>query len=172
MGRRDGEVKIFKWPLELNESTKSFNNRENLMYRTNLHFGPITNIQVLNNLSYVFTASSDGSVYCNELFVKQGGEYRFYNKLFDFFGTKPKMDSVVNISDLFNFNINEIRAIDSKVESLIKTKNMLEKSNKDNLELKRADYEKDLKSLEDQVTIQLNSLNLFFNKKEFNFNSK
>lgn len=148
---RDGEVKIYKWPFENCESTKSFSSRENLMYRTNLHFGAIANMQVLNNLYYVFTASSDGSVYCNEFFVKQAGEYRFYNKLFDFSGSKPKVESVIKISDLFNFNINEIRAIDAKVESLIKTKNMLEKSNKDNLELKRADYEKDLKSLEDQV---------------------
>lgn len=148
---QDGEVKIYKWPFEVNETSKNLSNRENLMYRTNLHFGSIINMQVLNNLSFVFTASSDGSVYFNELFVKQAGEYRFYNKLFDFFGNKPKMDSIINVSDLFKFNIGEIRAIDFKVESLIKTKNMLEKSNKDNLELKRNDYEKDLKSMEEQV---------------------
>lgn len=150
---RDGELKIYKWPFEVAEPSKNLTSRENLMYKTNLHFSSIINIQVLNNLSYIFTASSDGSVYYNELFVKQGGEYRFYNKLFDFSGNKPKMDSVINISDLFNFNINEIRAIDSQVESLIKTKNTLEKTNKDNLELKKADYEKDLKSLENQVCI-------------------
>jgi len=153
VGTQDGELRIYKWPFEITDSSKNLSSRENLMYRTNLHFGSIISIQVLNNLSYVFTASSDGSVYCNELFVKQAGEYKYYNKLFDFLGNKPKVDSVINISDLFNFNVNEIRAIDSKVESLIKTKNTLEKSNKDNLELKIGDYEKDLKSLENQVKI-------------------
>jgi len=151
VGMQDGEVKIYKWPIEQSESTKNLNSRENLMYRTNLHFGSILSLHVLNNFSYVFTAASDGSVYFNELFVKQAGEYRAYNKLFNFFGIKPKMDSFIYISDLFSFNINEIRTIDSKVASLIKNKNLLEKSNKDNLQLKREDYEKDLKSLEDQV---------------------
>jgi len=149
---RDGELKIYKWPLiENNENIKNLTSREGLMYRTNLHSGPIIDLQVLNNLSYVFSASHDGSVCYNELYVRQGGEYKFYNKLYDFHGIKPKMDTVINLSDLFDYNFNEIRAIDSKVDNLIKNKNLLEKSNKDHLEVKRADYEKDLKSLEDQV---------------------
>ncbi len=154
IGMQDGHLKIFKWPMgENNEITKNISNREGLMYITNLHFGPIIGLQVLNNLSYLFTASNDGSVYFNEFYVRQGGEYRFFDKLLEFNGPKPKMDTVINISDLFYYNINEIRGIDSKVESLIKNKNLLEKSNKDQLELKKTDYEKDMKSLEEQVIL-------------------
>jgi len=152
IGMRDGEMKIYKWPfLEQQENYRNLNCREFLMYRTNLHFGSIIDIQVLTNLSYIFTASNDGSVYYNEYFVKQAGEYNFYNKLHDYFGPKPKIDKIINISDLFHFKINEIRDIDLKVENLIKNKNLLEKSNKDNLEIKRADYEDELKALENQV---------------------
>ena len=75
----------------------------------------------------------------------------FYNKLMDFNPIKSKFDPLTEISDLFEFKINEIRSIDSKVENLIKNKTFLEKSNKDTIENKKQDYEKEIKILEDNV---------------------
>lgn len=139
--------------------------RENLAYRTNLHFGSIFDIQICSCLKKIFTASYDGSVYVNELYVRQNGEYKFYNRFSEFKGIKPKIDAIVPISELYEFKITEIKTIDAKVEMLIRNKNHLEKSNKDNLEVKRSDYETDLKSLEDQVIEPLKyfiKINIFF----------
>lgn len=149
LGMSDGKVNVYKWPFEFTH--EKTNIREYLMFLTNLHSGPIVNLSVLNSMKYLISCSTDGSIYINEFYVRYGTEYMFYNKLMDFNPIKSKFEPITEISDLFEFKINEIRSIDYKVENLIKNKTFLEKSNKDTIENKKTDYEKEIKILEDNV---------------------
>lgn len=151
LGMSDGVVNVYKWPFEFQGEKEKSNIREYLTFLTNLHSGPIMNLTILNSSKFLITASSDGSIYLNEFYVRYGTEYMQYNKLMDFNPIKSKFEPITEISDLFEFKINEIRAIDNKVESLIKNKTFLEKSNKDTIENKKSDYEKEIKILEDNV---------------------
>ena len=149
LGMSDGVVKVYKWHFDF--SNEKSNIRDYLIFLTNLHSGPVMNISILNSSKYLITCSTDGSIYLNEFYVRYGTEYMFYNKLMDINPLKSKFEPVTEISDLFAFKINEVRSIDHKVDNLIKNKTFLEKSNKDTIENKASDYDKDIKTLEDNV---------------------
>jgi len=151
LGMSDGRVNVYKWPFEYNNEKSNI--RDYLIFITNLHSGPVINLTLLDSLKHLITCSTDGSIYVNEFYVRYGTEYSFYNKLTDFNILKSKFEPLTDISDLFEFKINEIRSIDNKIENLIKNKTFLERSNKDTLENKKLENEKEIKILEDNVKI-------------------
>ena len=108
IGFSSGELKVFKWPFENLENPKSII-VDNLMFQINIHTEDIIDIHITNNLKTCITSSTDGSVYLNGFFIQQNKEYKYFNKFSDFEKQKPKIETYIKISDLFEYIVNEIR---------------------------------------------------------------
>jgi len=148
-GMQNGSIKIFRWPFnDFNENTKLKNN---LIYEINLHTAPVIDLYVTNNLKYLITSSKDGSIYYSELYVDYYGGLKPYHLLGDNDKLKPKIEIFLGLNELFQYKTVEIRNADSNAEVLKKKKKLLEKHNKELIETKTNDHEREIKALEEQV---------------------
>ena len=155
-GTQNGWIKIFTWPFnEYNENTKL---KSNLIYEISLHTGPVIDITLTNSLKYIITASSDGSIFYSEILVNLSGFYKGYNLLLDHDKFKPKIDIFLGINEINQYKISEVRNNEQISKVLNKKKKILEKHNKEHGESKMGDHEREIKNLEDQVNIKLNSI--------------
>lgn len=148
-GMPNGSVKIFKWPfVEFSENVKLRNNQ---LFEISLHTSPVIDVYVTNSLKYLISASNDGSIYYSELLVDIHGAYTSYNILAENDKIKPKIEIFLGLNEIFQYKTIEIRNADSNAEILKKKKKHLEKHNKELIENKTDDHEREIKALDDQV---------------------
>jgi len=150
-GMQNGSIKIFKWPFD--EMNENFKLKKNLMFEINLHTAPVIDVYVTNSLKYLISASKDGSIYYSELLTEIYGSLRPYNLLGESDKNKPKIEVFLGLNEIFDYKTLEIRNADTTAGVLKKKKKLLERHNKELIENKTNDHEREIKSLEDQVLL-------------------
>lgn len=175
-GMPNGSVKIFKWPFtEFSENTKL---KTNQLFDISLHTSPVIDVYVTNSLKYLISASNDGSIYYSELLVDINGGLKSYNILAENDKMKPKIEIFLGLNEIFQYKTIEIRNADFNSEVLKNRKKHLEKHNKEMIENKTNDNDREMNALDYQVKNFRNLKNhfkIFKNKKIYylnNFNRK
>ena len=123
-GDTSGIIQIFSWPLKNYEtSIKNGNLYDNLLSTLNQDLGSITSLINFKNYSSIITATSNNSIYVNELLISKDSDFRkieYFQK-----GIKPQIEMFINPYILYDIKTEDIIKKEKNVELMDKAKEVM-----------------------------------------------
>jgi hypothetical protein len=155
IGTSKGSIRVYSWPFEL---TSEGQINLHLVTEIFLHTSNLNIFYFSDNMKNLITTSYDGSIYVNKIMTKRKNRLEDFS-YFDDKITKlaPKFEIFTKLSDLYQYEVAEIRDNDQKAKLLqLKSREETEEMKKKKLQIiQEFDVEKN--NIEEQVSFLFNN---------------